>query len=256
MMYRDWREVTKSLISPGSKNGVHSLSASSLPKSKMERPERKVYVKWVIGEMKKNFAQFDGYTKGHGIIKTRQRFLEWLQSGAGEKDLEEEARKEAETGTTTADGRVFGKSIIVPVAIPGCGKTAVSVALAHIFGFDHTQSDDVQVKKPAPVFIKNVIGLLNDHDVVIADKSVLLLLSLRCDSCQNLIGITISSNTANNYVTQYRNGLLPFALLLSTGLPQSTHNLNPIMTIIFYDIPSRPPGGAWSPNTWKTRYET
>jgi len=52
----------------------------------------------------------------------------------------------------------FGKTIIVPVAIPGCGmffwlssslferllgKTAVSVALSHLFGFGHTQSDDI-----------------------------------------------------------------------------------------------------------------
>lgn len=50
------------------------------------------------------------------------------------------------------------------------GKTTVAVALAHIFGFGHTQSDDVHVKKPAPVFIKNVLNLLSKNDVVIADK--------------------------------------------------------------------------------------
>lgn len=54
------------------------------------------------------------------------------------------------------------------------GKTAVSVALAHIFGFGHTQSDDVHVKKPAPLFIKNVTSLLKMHDVVIADKCAFL----------------------------------------------------------------------------------
>lgn len=46
----------------------------------------------------------------------------------------------------------------------------MSVALAHLFGFGHTQSDDVQAKKSAPNFIKNVINLLGQHDVVIADK--------------------------------------------------------------------------------------
>jgi tRNA ligase len=48
----------------------------------------------------------------------------------------------------------------------------VSVALKNIFKFGHTQSDDVVAKKPAPVFIKNVVGLLKDKDVVIADKYV------------------------------------------------------------------------------------
>lgn len=50
------------------------------------------------------------------------------------------------------------------------GKTSVSVALSHIFGFGHTQSDDVHAKKSAPAFLKNVVKLLQSHDVVIADK--------------------------------------------------------------------------------------
>ncbi len=50
------------------------------------------------------------------------------------------------------------------------GKTSVSVALSHIFGFGHTQSDDVHAKKSAPAFLKNVVKLLQSHDIVIADK--------------------------------------------------------------------------------------
>jgi tRNA ligase len=50
------------------------------------------------------------------------------------------------------------------------GKTSVAVALSHIFGFGHTQSDDIKAKKAAPVFIKNVVRSLANHDVVIADK--------------------------------------------------------------------------------------
>jgi len=50
------------------------------------------------------------------------------------------------------------------------GKTAVSTALAFLFGFGHAQSDDVQAKKAGPAFIRNVLGLLKNHDVVIADK--------------------------------------------------------------------------------------
>ncbi len=60
------------------------------------------------------------------------------------------------------------------------GKTAVSVALAHIFGFGHTQSDDVKAKRPAPIFIQNVVKLLEKHDVVIADKYDLYLLPGLC----------------------------------------------------------------------------
>lgn len=52
------------------------------------------------------------------------------------------------------------------------GKTVISVALTHLFGFGHTQSDDVPGRKSGPQFIKNVVKLLEKHDVVIADKWV------------------------------------------------------------------------------------
>ena len=50
------------------------------------------------------------------------------------------------------------------------GKTSLAVALKHLFGFGHVQSDDIHAKKPAPIFIKRVVEELNKHDVVIADK--------------------------------------------------------------------------------------
>jgi len=56
----------------------------------------------------------------------------------------------------------------MPVAVPGVGKTTISVALAHLFQFGHTQSDDFRANKRA--FLQNVKKLLRTHDVVIADK--------------------------------------------------------------------------------------
>jgi tRNA ligase len=50
------------------------------------------------------------------------------------------------------------------------GKTIISVALARLFGFGHTQNDDVRGKKRAQSFLYNVVRLLKTHDVVIADK--------------------------------------------------------------------------------------
>ncbi|RDB18587.1 tRNA ligase 1 [Hypsizygus marmoreus] len=166
MMYRDWREVTKSLLS-----SKGPMSAANLPKSKMKRPETKLYVRWVINEIKRDRTPFAEFTKGKGIIATRERFLKWLASEQGRTDLDKAKKGSEETVTVKDNHTTFQKTIIVPVAIPGCGKTAVSVALAHIFGFGHTQSDDVQAKKAAPVFIQNVRTLLQKHDVVIADKN-------------------------------------------------------------------------------------
>ncbi|KAF9003365.1 RNA ligase [Cyathus striatus] len=167
MMYRDWREVTKSLLSAMAKGS--NLTPGLLPKGKMSRPETKVYVNWVIKEIKKNPQAFESYSKGKGIISTREKFLKWLE-GDGKNELEKEESEEH--GVDGAqNGEVFGKTIIVPIAIPGCGKTAVAVSLKELFGFAHTQSDDVLIKKAGPAFIKNVTSLLEMNDVVIADKN-------------------------------------------------------------------------------------
>ncbi|KAF7341169.1 tRNA ligase [Mycena venus] len=182
MMYRDWREVTKSLIrlheqGPAGKNRGPGMSENSVHKGKMRRAETRAYVRWVIGEIRRDPTEFEEFGKGRGIIATRERFLEYLKTEEG-KALLAAAKAGYMPPPPAAPGAApdvpFGKTIIVPVAIPGIstGKTAVSVALAHIFGFGHTQSDDVRSKKPAPIFIKNVTNLLKTHDVVIADKSL------------------------------------------------------------------------------------
>ncbi|KAL1719118.1 RNA ligase-domain-containing protein [Schizophyllum commune] len=174
MMYRDWREVTKGLLTAHKKG---EMSAKGVPKSKMRRAETRVYVSWVIPEIKSNPEAFAQYMNNRGIIATRDMFLEWLKTPEGQEALaREKAERPSEAlpgakGEQGAGKKAFGKTIIVPVAIPGCGKTAVAVALAHIFGFGHTQSDDAPGKKGAVTFVKNVKKLLEKHDVVIADKN-------------------------------------------------------------------------------------
>ena len=112
MMYRDWREITKSLLSRG--------ESANLPKNKMKRPETKVYVQWVRGEIKKHPTLFEGYMKGHGIIAIRERFLEWLETKEGRNE-----QKMAETVEEAPQppGKKFGKTIIMPVAVPGVGTS-------------------------------------------------------------------------------------------------------------------------------------
>ncbi|EKM56290.1 uncharacterized protein PHACADRAFT_253339 [Phanerochaete carnosa HHB-10118-sp] len=162
MMYRDWREVTKTLLSKGA-------STSNVSKAKLKRPETQVYVKWVIKEIKRERTQFAEFTKGKGIIATRERFLNWLESGEGQHELDDTSKEDQ--AKIEEDKKKFGKTIIVPIAIPGVGKTTIAIALAHLFNFGHTQSDDIASKKAGPQFVKNVVKLLQTHDVVIADKN-------------------------------------------------------------------------------------
>ncbi|KAF8588174.1 hypothetical protein K439DRAFT_1613751 [Ramaria rubella] len=165
MMYRDWREVTKSLLT--AKAGAQPR----ISKAKLNRPETRLYKEWVEGEIKRNRKAFDGYTNNKGIIATRERFLKWCEDGGKGKLAKELEQKPGMVEYQDKGKDKFGKTVIVPVAIPGCGKTSIAVALQHLFGFGHTQSDDVKAKKAAPVFLKNVTDLLKKHDVVIADKN-------------------------------------------------------------------------------------
>ncbi|KAI0634683.1 RNA ligase-domain-containing protein [Trametes polyzona] len=164
MMYRDWREVTKALLSKGP-------TPANVPKSKLRRPETKLYVQWVCDEIKRDRSQFSEYTKGKGIIATRERFLRWLESNQGKQAQKKAEEVPEETGLKKDVNLKDGKVIIVPVAVPGVGKTSVAVALSYLFGFGHVQSDDIQAKKAAPVFIKNVADALKKNRVVIADKN-------------------------------------------------------------------------------------
>ncbi|KZP05073.1 hypothetical protein FIBSPDRAFT_766407 [Athelia psychrophila] len=174
MMYRDWREVTKKLLSAKEKGQWHPTAGVTvtLPRKKMQRPETKLYVEWVKREIMRNPADFVDYTKGKGIIAARERFLKWMETDESKKHIEEgNSLPPPMAGANGKEIKEFGKTIIVPIAIPGCGKTTVAVALSHLFGFGHTQSDDVKVKKAAPVFLRNVAAELRDHEVVIADKN-------------------------------------------------------------------------------------
>lgn len=51
------------------------------------------------------------------------------------------------------------------------GKTLIGLTLNDLFGFGHTQSDDVTTKKTAPTFLRNIASLLEKNDVVYADRN-------------------------------------------------------------------------------------
>jgi tRNA ligase len=125
MMYRDWREVTKACLTQAEKGG--NINISALPKKRMQRAETKVYVNWVIGEIKRDIRQFNGYQNNHGIVATRERFLKWLADNKGEASVQSVPSVPREA----SGKKTFGKTIIVPVAIPGCGQSYHSSLIGH-----------------------------------------------------------------------------------------------------------------------------
>lgn len=151
------------------------------PTPRPMRPESLVYVRWcydlLYGDEERHIAAdpelFASFSQGRGIIALREKFLAYLSSEEGQKVLAQQQRHKSANVPRDlhADDRPFSKTLIVPVAVPGCGKTALCVALSNLFHWGHTQSDDVQSKRTGPAFLKNVETELLSHDVVLADRN-------------------------------------------------------------------------------------
>ena len=121
LMYRDWREATKTLLAKGP-------AAGNVAKAKLRRAETRLYVDWVCAEIKRDKAQFKDFTKGKGIIATRERFLRWLETEDGQRAKGTQAAGKEQAGA----GADFkgSKTIIMPVAIPGCGACTGAFVLS------------------------------------------------------------------------------------------------------------------------------
>ncbi|GAA5948367.1 hypothetical protein JCM3765_001389 [Sporobolomyces pararoseus] len=168
LMYREWRELTrKSLNAYNPTTGL----VEGIDHKKIKNPDSRLYLWWVKKQIETNYSNFESWKFGKGMIKTRQDFLEWEKTVQG-RQTRRELGEIVELDEEEKKNRKFDKTILVPIAIQGCGKTAIGLELSRLFpGWAHVQSDDFLVKKPAPHFIRKIKELLKDHDVVYADKN-------------------------------------------------------------------------------------
>lgn len=113
LMYRDWREVTKALLSAKAKGNIANAKIS---KAKLRRKETMLYKRWVEKEIMQNPKAFEQYMKNRGIIAVRDNFLKWLATAEGQP-TEEQAEPEAPISAPHEGQKV----VIVPIAVPGCG---------------------------------------------------------------------------------------------------------------------------------------
>ena len=145
------------------------------PQARSKRPETLLFIQWCYDRIygtngvKAQPHLFATFNEGKGIIALRNHFLAYLETEEGQRKLGAAAgRKSANAVAVAEDTRPFTKTVITPIAIPGCGKTVLAVALRELFGFAHVQSDDVKNKKG---FLHNVEKAIGQHDVVFADKN-------------------------------------------------------------------------------------
>lgn len=194
-------------------SGTHVLNSGTFPlpsppKARLDRPETKLFVQWCYdrlygsedGRVRPQLALFEGLNIGRGIIRLREMFLLYLESEAGREDLIKvggaksalaaklgQSNKPPPTGQTESPlnldkrghdlraSRPYTHLLIVPIAVPGCGKTSLFIALCHLWIVPglvgHIQSDDVKAKKTGPTFLKNICEELRRNVIVLADRN-------------------------------------------------------------------------------------
>ncbi|KAF2746521.1 tRNA ligase-like protein [Sporormia fimetaria CBS 119925] len=154
LMYRQWRECTKSMISG---KPIRYKKHAKITKAYLDFARRR-------------FAQEPGlskqYMQNHGIIKLRDEFL--ASEGTTGADI---IRQEIQAGAVE-NKDVTRDVVLVPIATIGCGKTTLALALVKLFGWGHFQNDNVHVKRNRPQFFADTISsMLVTNPVVIADRN-------------------------------------------------------------------------------------
>ncbi|RPA84662.1 tRNA ligase [Ascobolus immersus RN42] len=151
LMYRQWREVTKAVLS------------GRQPKYRKHAKITKEYLTFAGKYFNENKTAAAAYQKNHGIIALRDAFMR-SRGTTGSQIIKEEAASGEEVP--------LQKLVLVPVASIGCGKTTLAVALAKLFNWGHVQNDNIVGTKGRPQKFAGLIssGLMGSN-VVIADRN-------------------------------------------------------------------------------------
>ncbi|KAL2832061.1 fungal tRNA ligase phosphodiesterase domain-containing protein, partial [Aspergillus cavernicola] len=185
LMYRQWRECTKAMLSGKS------------PRIKKHKKITEEYLVYARRQFVLNAKLKEAYQHNHGIISMRDGFLkERGLNGAQIIQMEAEA--------------VNRNVVLVPIASIGCGKTTVALALTKLYGWGHVQNDNIPKQKSKPKrFATDILKLLLDKPVVIADRNN----HQRRERDQIMKDVTISSPNARfvalHYVHEPKDQLLP-----------------------------------------------
>ncbi|PKS05076.1 hypothetical protein jhhlp_008443 [Lomentospora prolificans] len=155
LMYRQWRECTKALIS------------GKPPKFKKHKKITEEYLLYARKRLAADPKLGKLYVQNHGIIGLRDDFLAFKHiNGADAANIENQA------GESSPSFDVDKDLILVPISTIGCGKTTIAQALVHLFGWGHIQNDNITGKgKKPPRFTKQCLEQLLNHPVVVADRN-------------------------------------------------------------------------------------
>ncbi|KAK2609058.1 tRNA ligase [Conoideocrella luteorostrata] len=152
LMYRQWRECTKSLI------------AGKQPRFKKHQKITEEYLFYVRRRLAADRNLGILYNQNHGIISLRDDFLRFKNLNGYDAASLDDSEPIVMNGVT-------GDVVFCPIATIGCGKTTLALALEHLFGWGHIQNDNISGKGRPPRFVKAVLDELQSHPVVFADRN-------------------------------------------------------------------------------------
>ncbi|KAF2486907.1 RNA ligase-domain-containing protein [Neohortaea acidophila] len=152
LMYRQWRECTKAVIS------------GKQPKYRKHKKITEDYILFARKQLHANPQLAKAYLANHGIIKMRDDFL--ASRGLNGADIIRQEEQDGEDEAVTRD------VLLATVATIGCGKTTVALALSNLFNWGHVQNDNITVKKGKPqAFATACVNALSNHSAMIADRN-------------------------------------------------------------------------------------
>ncbi|KAH6609853.1 trna ligase [Trichoderma cornu-damae] len=152
LMYRQWRECTKAVIS------------GKQPKFRKHVRITEEYLLYARRRLAADPKLSKHYNQNHGIIKLRDDFLAY-------KNMKGSDAANLDALDRVVMTEVTRDVILTPIATLGCGKTTLALALAHLFNWGHIQNDNISGKGRPPRFVKAVMDQLKDHAVVFADRN-------------------------------------------------------------------------------------
>lgn len=131
-----------------------SLLPPSPPQPRSKRPETALFISWCYDRLYGNPSLninpqpqlFAGLTQNKGIIAMRNAFLAHLATTSPAESAGDRKEQGKEEEEEEKDEREYTKTVLTPIAVPGCGKTVLAVALTELFSVGHIQSDDFKKK--------------------------------------------------------------------------------------------------------------
>ena len=196
LMYREWRELTKGLLSGKSPRHRYDLT--------------RLYEQWCREKIKSDPRLFEGYKHNKGIIKVRKLFLEEkgiTPEDAASAKLEEDAppisdgekndfqEDEVEIGGSSIHKTEWkpppgpisshSKILLLPIATIGSGKTTLGHMMNEIYDIGHIQNDNISGKSARSTFHKHIIEEFQKKRIVFADKNNHLFMH-RYDLCREV----------------------------------------------------------------------